>query len=133
MSTTVRRVAAMAIVALLALAACSHNKNGEEEDIAPRPDPIPVNVHNENYLDMNVFFVVSGVSRRLGTVSGNASNKFTIPWSAANGQTVTVTATPIGGRGQASSGALNIGVGQVIDFKIASVLRQSVASVHDPR
>lgn len=130
MFRTVRRIA---VVALFAIAACSRNKPGAQEELEPRPDPIPVNVHNENYLDMNVFVVVSGVRRRLGTVSGNGTTKFTIPWSAANGQTFSLTALPIGGSGQATSGALNVGIGQVVDFKIASVLRQSVASVHDPR
>jgi hypothetical protein len=124
-----RRVATLA---LIAVAACAHNKNDVDEELMPRPDPIPVHVKNENFLDMNVFVVASGVSRRLGTVSGNGAGDFKVDWSVANGQSISITATPIGGRGAATSGSLNVGVGQMIDFTIAAQLRQSVATVHDP-
>ncbi len=106
------------------------SKPGEEPPY--RPDPIPVQVRNENYLDVNVFVVVNGLSRRLGTVNGNTTQKFNVPWNFANGQPITITATPIGGSGSASSGALQVGMGQMIDFRVASLLRQSTASVHEP-
>jgi hypothetical protein len=124
------RAALLAVV--LASAACARGKNSDEAP-DPRPDPIPVHVKNENFLDMNVAVIVSGQSRRLGTVQGNSTANFAINWSAANGQPIVITASPIGGKGTASSGQLNVGFGQVIDFRIASVLRQSAASVHDPR
>ena len=60
-----------AALVLIAIAACAHNINDGDSEPAPRPDPIPVHVKNENYLDMNVYVVSSGVSRRLGMVSGN--------------------------------------------------------------
>jgi hypothetical protein len=128
-----RAFRATAVAVSLASAACARGNSSATEELEPRPDPIPVHVKNENFLDMNVAVVVNGQSRRLGTVSGNGAGNFTINWSVANGQTIVLTASPIGGRGSASSGQLNVGIGQVIDFKIASVLRQSVASVHDPR
>jgi hypothetical protein len=121
---------AIAIVVVL-LAACSRNKTGGD-DFYPRAEPIPVHVINENFLDMNVFVVSSGVNRRLGLVSGNSAADFTIPWNFVNGQNIALTATPIGGRGSAGSGALNVAPGQMIDFKIASVLRQSTATVRQP-
>jgi hypothetical protein len=114
----------------IALAACSRNKG--QGELYPRIDPIPVHVQNENFLDMNVFVVASGVSRRLGTVTGNSAADFKIQWSLINGQTISLTATPIGGRGAAGSGALSVGPGQMIDFKIGSVLRQSTATVRQP-
>jgi hypothetical protein len=128
------RVGAALFAVLLASAACARGSGAKSEETPePRPDPIPVHVRNENFLDMNIAVVVSGQPRRLGTVAGNSTGNFTIAWSVANGQSIILTASPIGGRGSASSGQLNVGVGQVIDFKIASVLRQSVASVHEPR
>jgi len=123
------RIAATLLVAVFA--ACSHS-NQPESDADPRPEPIPVHVKNENFLDMNVAVVSGGASRRLGTVSGNSTGTFTIPWSAANGQGIYLTAIPIGGSGAARSATLNVSPGQVIEFKIGSVLRQSVAIVHDP-
>ena len=82
---------------------------------------------------MNIAVVVSGVSRRLGSVVGNGSAEFTIDGQLAVGQTIYLTATPIGGRGQASSGGLSVAPGQMIEFTVGSTLRQSVATVHDPR
>jgi hypothetical protein len=122
----------IALLFLLATAACkSHPQTGP--DVDTRPDPIPVHVKNENFLDMNIAVVVSGVSRRLGNVVGNGSGEFMIDGNLALGQTLYLTATPIGGRGQATSGGLSISPGQVIEFVVASTLRQSVATVHDPR
>ncbi len=122
----------VALLMLLAFAGCkSHPQTGP--DVDARPEPIPVHVKNENFLDMNIAVVVSGVSRRLGNVVGNGSGDFTIDGNLALGQTLYLTATPIGGRGQATSGGLSIAPGQMIEFIVASTLRQSVATVHDPR
>ena len=121
-----------AAVLLLALAAsCAKNKT-QSDDFYVRADPIPVRVYNENFLDMNVSVVASGVSRRLGLVSGNSSAEFKIAGSVANGQGISLLAVPIGGRGNAATGNLNVSPGQIIEFKIGSVLRQSTATVHDP-
>jgi hypothetical protein len=111
--------------------ACSRNKG--TEDFYPRADPIPVHVQNENFLDMNVYVVSSGTNRRLGLVTGNSSADFKIAWSFVNGQTISLTAVPIGGRGSAGSGSLSVAPGQEIEFKIGSVLRQSTASVRQPQ
>lgn len=124
-----RRFRGAAILVVM-LAACSRNKG--QEDFYPRADPIPVHVQNENFLDMNVFVVSSGVSRRLGLVTGNSAADFKISWSIINGQSIALTATPIGGRGSAGSGSLSVSPGQMIDFKIGSVLRQSTATVRQP-
>jgi len=124
--------ARVALLFVLATAACArHAQTGPELDA--RPEPIPVHVKNENFLDMNIAVVVSGVSRRLGNVVGNGSGDFMIDGNLALGQTVYLTATPIGGRGQATSGGLSIAPGQMIEFIVASTLRQSVATVRDPR
>jgi hypothetical protein len=125
-----RRLRAVALVVMVG-SACSRNKN-QNEEFYPRAEPIPVHVQNENFLDMNVFVVTSGVSRRLGTVTGNAGADFKIAWSVVQGQSISLSAVPIGGRGSASSGSLNVAPGQMIDFKIGSVLRQSAATVRQP-
>ncbi|MEP6494039.1 MAG: hypothetical protein ABJF01_15255 [bacterium] len=121
----------LAAALLIVVAACSHN-NQPDTDFDPRPDPIPIRVTNENFLDMNVAVVAGGASRRLGPVNGNSTAQFKINWSVVNGQSIYLTATPIGGQGLARSAALNVSPGQMIDFKVGSVLRQSVAIVHDP-
>ena len=127
--SSTRRLRAAALLVVM-LSACARNKGTEE--FYPRADPIPVHVQNENFLDMNVFVVSSGVNRRLGLVTGNSAADFKIAWSVINGQNISLTAVPIGGRGSATSGSLSVGPGQMIDFKIGSVLRQSTATVHEP-
>ena len=116
---------------VLAATACFRHPQGEEEEPVKSP-PILVHVRNENFLDVNVYVVVSGVNRRLGMVSGNASADFSIDWGITVGQSITIVAVPIGGRGNATSGPLSIGLGQMIDFTVAPVLRQSTVSVHEP-
>lgn len=131
--TNGRALARVVLAAAVFLSACFHGAQpGESEEPVYRPDPIPLQVKNENYLDVNIFAVVNGLSRRLGTVNGNTTQKFNIPWNFANGQPISITATPIGGSGSASSGMLQVGMGQMIDFRVASLLRQSTASVHEP-
>ncbi|HXT17991.1 MAG TPA: hypothetical protein VN706_20335 [Gemmatimonadaceae bacterium] len=119
------------ILTLAMVAACAH-KNSPNEELEPPPDPIALHVKNENFLDMNVAVVANGVSRRLGTVSGNGAGTFSIAYNVASGQLITITATPIGGRGYASTGGLSLSPGQVIEFRVASQLRQSAVAVHDP-
>jgi hypothetical protein len=126
-----RRATLLALVAMVVLAGCSRKTDPNAEPV-PIPDPIAVHVRNENFLDMNVAVVASGVSRRLGTVSGNSAGTFSIPWNVASGQTVSVTATPIGGRGYATTGGLSVSPGQVIEFRVGAQLRQSAVAVHDP-
>lgn len=116
---------------LAAGAACSH-QNTPESEAMPEPDPISVHVKNENFLDMNVAVVANGVSRRLGSVSGNSIASFTVPWNVANGSTIAITARPIGGRGQATTGGLSVSPGQVVEFRVGSLLSQSAVTVHDP-
>ena len=119
------------VVAAAAAIGCSHNPS-PDDDIPVVTRPIVVHVRNENFSDVNVAVVVSGVSRRLGTVSGNTAADFAISYNVANGQPIVLSATQIGGRGGTNTPGLSVGPGQVIEFKIGSVFRQSTASVHDP-
>jgi hypothetical protein len=126
-----RRLRFCVVGAMVAvLVGCSRHQVDTGEDY--RPDPIPVHVRNDNFLDMNVYVVVSGIARRLGTVTGNSAGDFKIGWSVANGQSIILRAVPIGGNGSVTSQALSVGEGQEIDFKIAAALRQSTAIVREP-
>ncbi|MEO7085205.1 MAG: hypothetical protein ABI442_07260 [Gemmatimonadaceae bacterium] len=121
------------VVGAAAAIGCSHNNPSPDDDIPIIPAaPIVVHVKNENFADVNVAVVVSSVSRRLGTVSGNTSDDFAISYNTVNGQPVVITARQIGGNGYATSPNLSVGPGQVIEFKVGSVFRQSTAVVHDP-
>jgi hypothetical protein len=115
---------------LIAAVACSHGKPGAPPE--PRPDPILVHVKNDNFLDMNIAVVISGVSRRLGQVTGNASADFKVDYLLTVGQSIAILATPIGGVGAATSGPLSVSEGQLVEFVIGSTLRQSSATVRNP-
>ncbi len=120
-------------LALLTLAsACARHPQTDDDEPLQPGDPVAVHVRNENFLDMNVFAFLGGVSRRLGTVTGNGSSDFSIDWAQVAGQSITLRAIPIGGNGTATTGSLSVSPGQMIEFTIAPVLRQSNATVHDP-
>ncbi|HEY7395185.1 MAG TPA: hypothetical protein VH559_10080 [Gemmatimonadaceae bacterium] len=127
-----RRAKRVTIAMLVVLASCSPPNQEYDPELDARPGPITVHVKNENFLDMTVGVVVSGVVRRLGQVTGNGSANFTIAWSVANGTTIAVTAVPIGQNARFTSTGLSVAPGQMIDFRIAPVLRQSDAIVREP-
>jgi hypothetical protein len=111
-----------ATTSLAGLAACSHtNEPGGE--VAPA-SAIGVHVTNENFLDMDVYAVSDGLATRLGTVSGNGSRNFVLDASLAS-RDLRIVATPIGGNGRASTGAVTVAPGQTIDFTVGPEMRNS--------
>lgn len=128
--TFVRAGARFAMIALLA-AACSRGAKVETDD-APRPEPIPIRVRNENFLDMNVSIVTGGATRRLGQVAGNSTANFRINWNVANGQAISVVAVPIGQNARYTSPSMSVQPGQMIEVRLAAVLRQSTTVVREP-
>lgn len=117
---------------VLLVVACSRNKQEMENDEFLRVDPIPIHVKNENFADVNVAVIAGGISRRLGQVVGNGTGDFQINWSVANGQSIYLSATPIGGRGNYVSQGLSLQPGQAVEFLVGSVLRQSNAVIRTP-
>jgi hypothetical protein len=117
-------IAAMATVA--AVGACSR-ANEAGGDVAPA-SAIGLHVKNNAFLDMDVYAVSDGLATRLGTVTGNGSRNFVLDASLAV-QDLRIVATPIGGNGRASSGAIAVAPGQTIDFTIGSTLRNSTVFI----
>ena len=126
------RTAALGLALLTLASACTRHPATEDDQPTQKPDPILVHVRNENFLDVNVFVTVNGVNRRLGMVSGNTSADFSVDWGLTVGQSISLQAIPIGGRGSANTGTLSVGLGQMIEFTVAPVLRQSTVTVHEP-
>lgn len=86
-------------------------------------------VQNQNFYDMDVYVVSEGVATRIGDVTGNSTARFRLDPSFFPSNELRVVATPVGGNGRAFSGPLNVAPGQTIVFTIASVLRQSSATI----
>jgi hypothetical protein len=118
--------ALMVAVAAVPATACSRSYT-EAGDVAPEGG-LTLHVANDNFLDMDVFAVVDGVSTRIGLVTGSGAHDFTISPAMAN-RDLRIIATPIGGSGRASSGVLNVSRGQEIDFRIGSVMSNSTAVI----
>ncbi len=123
--------ATLLAMSLTGAAACSHNPPSDDGP-DPRFDPIPIHVRNENFLDAIVYVVVSGVSRRLGMVTGNSAGDFTVPWSLGSTSGITLAVHPIGGRSGFTLPTVNVGVGQIVDLEIGSVLIHSTVTVREP-
>jgi hypothetical protein len=108
------------------MSACSHADEAAG-DVSPS-NAIFVKVANNNFLDMDVYAVTNGVQTRLGMVTGNGTGSFVIDRSLG-GQDVRIVATPIGGAGRATTGALSVSPGQTIDFRIGPVLSNSTVII----
>jgi hypothetical protein len=92
-------------------------------DVSP-DNVVGLDVRNQNFLDVNVYSMVDGMSTRLGTVTGNGSRHFTLN-PMVGSQNFSLIAVPIGGFGQASTGSLAIAAGQTVMFTVGPVLEQS--------
>ena len=119
-----RHLAFAFIVAVAAFPAVSCSRAYEEAgDVAPSSG-LALHITNDNFLDMDVYAVSDGISTRVGTVTGTSARDFKLSGGYAN-RDFRIIATPIGGAGRATTGSLNVVGGQVIDFRIGSVLSNS--------
>lgn len=109
--------------------AVSRTASGDVETAADE-QAVSLVVRNDNYADLDVFAVSSdGQRTRVGMVNGNRTARFRLaPNITASGQ-VRIVAAPIGGRGSASTGTVNVIKGQTIQFTVAPVLSQSTVQV----
>jgi predicted small lipoprotein YifL len=76
---------------------------------------------------VDVFAIGGGITDRLGTVSLGTPQTFRVPINQfPPGTPIQLVATPLGGRGRASSGALTVRPGETLEFTIGSGLTGSV-------
>jgi hypothetical protein len=123
---TSRHVIAL-LVALSGAAAC---RSANPYDVAEaQPGNIALVVRNNNFNDVDVYAVSSGLATRIGTVTGNSSATFTLNPSLVSPTDFRIVATPIGGNGRASTGPINVSPGQTIEFTVGPVLSQSTVSI----
>jgi|SRR6478672_396508 hypothetical protein len=89
---------------------------------------IGLDVRNQNFLDVDVFSIVDGLSTRLGTVTGNGSRHFLLD-PALGSRDFHLIAVPIGGAGRASSGNVAVAPGQTIVFTVGAILQNSNVTI----
>jgi hypothetical protein len=124
---TSRHIVLALLVTLSGAAAC---RSGSPYDVsAAQPGNITLVVRNNNFADVDVYAVSSGLATRIGTVTGNTTASFSLNPSLVSPTDFRVVATPIGGNGRASTGSIVVSQGQTIEFTIGPVLNQSTVSI----
>lgn len=118
---------ALVLTGPVALSAC---RSSNAYDIANRQsNDATLIVENQNFYDVDVYALSSGLPTRIGTVSGNSSLSFALRSTVFTATDFRLVATPIGGNGRGSSGLLSVSAGQTVKFTIAPVLNQSFAQI----
>lgn len=121
-----------ALAAMLAGAAgLSACRSGNPYDIATREtSDVMLVVENQNFADVDIYALSSGLPTRIGTVSGgNSTARFVLRPTVFNASDFRLVATPIGGNGRASSGPLVVSPGSTVKFTIMPNLATSHAEV----
>jgi hypothetical protein len=87
-------------------------------------------VQNDNFADMDIYAVASGLATRVGTVNGGRTERFDLSSSLYNASDLRIVGAPIGGNGRASTGSIVVHRGNTIHFTIAPMLGASSVSIH---
>jgi len=111
--------ASLVLVLLIATTACAAMRQTVPDEL--QPEPITVQVRNQNFLDMTVY-VWSGSQRiRLGTVNGLTTRTLSLPRSIVFGTaTVRFEMNPIGSRARPMSHEITAREGEQIILTIPS-------------
>lgn len=111
------------------LAACASGGNrGASAGVAAQP--IPLDVTNENYLDVDIFVVRGNSRQRLGTVGGNASATLSIPANLIAHGELQLLADPIGSKDVYVTDRIAVGPDQMVELTIAPRMRMSSFAVY---
>ena len=126
-SVRIRLLLAAALI-IMPLAQSCRSHNAYEVD-PTQPDMVILQVRNDNFLDMDIYALSSGLPTRIGTVTGLSSARFALSSSLYGSSDFRIIATPVGGNGRASSGPLVLRGGQVVEFNIGTRLAQTTTFV----
>lgn len=117
---SLRLLTALALVAVV-VPAC-HSSRADDSGTTPTPTAqarTTVTVENRSFLDHNVFVLRGGQRVRLGLVTGNSSQTFTIPSNLVFGVTsLSFLVDPVGGARQPVSNELPVSAGDAIQLII---------------
>ena len=122
-----RRRAAAALA--LAVLSCTHGgTSGEAATPAKSGSQVRIEVTNHYSLSAEIYALAAGTRQRLGTVNPGISRSFVLPPNMLGGGPVTITAE-ITNENPVISGGLQLVVGDVVEFEIATHLIASTARV----
>lgn len=117
--TILRALAAIALTGLPLTAACTSSKQEPGTTAEAEQEPTTVRVENRSFLDHNVYVLRGSQRIRLGTVTGNRTETFTIPSNLVFGLTaLRFMADPIGARRQPVSEEIGVTSGDEVRMVI---------------
>ena len=119
----------LALVLALGAAACARH---EEPSPGPSRAPATVRVANNNFADVTVYVVQSGMRWRLGTVTGLSRQAFTMPRMSYDAGDLYLLADPVGGARSYLSPPVRVHAGEEVDLRLHATLSMSSVSVWGP-
>lgn len=120
-SRRVRRLAlgTLLLALPLALPACASGGEGNDKKAATPRERTTVRVENRSFLDMNIYVVRSSQRIRLGSVTGNSTQRFTIPPNLIFGvSTLQFLADPVGASRSPVSNEIRVTEGDEVTLVI---------------
>ena len=125
-----RLAAHKALVLTALLTACALPPDAQPGEPSPQGGRGVIRVQNNNFYDMTVYVVQSGMRWRLGTVTGFSEQAFPVPSSFnADVRDVQLLADPIGGGPAYLSQRVRIHPGQAVELSIAGSINLSSLAV----
>ncbi len=120
----------VALAVALGTGACG----GQQKPSLGKPQPPAVlRVANDNFADVTIYVVQSGMRLRLGTVSGLSEQQFKLPRTvAAYAMDLYLLADPVGGSRVYMSPAVRVRAGEEVDLRLHPTLSMSSVSVWGP-
>lgn len=124
----------LVLVLASALTACASGGHSTTSGAALAPAPVKaaavkVNVQNDNFYDVVVYALVSGVKTRIGSVVGHSRQLLRVPVSLLSLGSLQIFADPIGGERGAVLDPIAVSPGQQVSVTLMPSLNMSYVSV----
>lgn len=105
---------------------------GKAPAMRKAPPPTTVHVANNNFADITVYVVQSGMRWRLGTVTGLSQQAFRLPRLSYDAGDLHLLADPVGGARGYLSPPVRVHPGEAVDLRLHATLSMSSVSVFGP-
>jgi hypothetical protein len=127
-----RRSLVIALASALTACASGGKSATSANALAPAPakaTAVRVNVQNDNFYDVVVYALVSGVKTRIGSVVGHSKSLLRVPVSLLSLGSLQIFADPIGGERGAVLEPIAVSPGQQVSVTLMPSLNMSYVSV----
>ena len=122
----VRRWALPILLLALASGGCAGGRS--KPSLGKEPPRATVHVANNNFADVTVYVVQSGMRWRLGTVSGLSRQQFRMPRLSYDAGDLHLLADPVGGARSYLSPPVRVHAGEAVDLRLHATLNMSSVS-----